>query len=75
VTFPWYVSWPLALAAAMKWRTSWTAVAAGLSVWLLLTTHPDGVTLLPWWGFAAVYLLAPLVAFAVYRGPRTAQAS
>jgi alpha-1,6-mannosyltransferase len=75
VTFPWYVSWPLALAAAMKWRTSWTAVAAGLSVWLLLTTHPDGVTLLPWWGFAAVYLLAPLVAFAVYRGPRAAQAS
>jgi alpha-1,6-mannosyltransferase len=69
VTFPWYLSWPLALAAAMKWRASWTGVAAGLSVWLLLTTHPDGATLLPWWGFAAVYVLAPLVGLvSVYDG-------
>ncbi|WP_328612345.1 polyprenol phosphomannose-dependent alpha 1,6 mannosyltransferase MptB [Amycolatopsis sp. NBC_00345] len=69
VTFPWYLSWPLALAAAMKWRASWTGVAAGLSVWLLLTTHPDGATLLPWWGFAAVYLFAPLVGLvSVYDG-------
>ena len=67
VTFPWYVSWPLALAAAMKWRASWTAVTAGLSVWLLLTTHPDGVTLLPWWGFAAVYLLAPPAGLVILR--------
>ncbi|ONI80020.1 hypothetical protein ALI144C_23495 [Actinosynnema sp. ALI-1.44] len=68
VTFPWYFSWPLALGAAVRWSPSWNAAVAGMSVWLVLTCHPDGSTLLPWWGFAAVYAVAAVTLWTVRLG-------
>ncbi|WP_410648801.1 polyprenol phosphomannose-dependent alpha 1,6 mannosyltransferase MptB [Amycolatopsis sp. cmx-4-54] len=58
VTLPWYFTWPLVLGAAAAWPVSWVAVAAGVSTWLVVSTHPDGRTLLPPWGFGALLVLA-----------------
>lgn len=53
VVFPWYFTWPLALGATATWPRYRAAAVAGVSTWLVLSTHPDGRTLLPPWGFAA----------------------
>ncbi|MBB5923769.1 alpha-1,6-mannosyltransferase [Actinoalloteichus hoggarensis] len=55
-TLPWYFSWPLALAAALKWPGSATVAAVCGSVWLLLVTFPSGDTALYSW----FYLLGAL---------------
>ncbi|GAA1948266.1 polyprenol phosphomannose-dependent alpha 1,6 mannosyltransferase MptB [Amycolatopsis minnesotensis] len=54
VSLPWYFTWPLVLGAAAPWPASRVAAAAGLSAWLVLSSHPDGKTLLPPWGFAVL---------------------
>lgn len=61
VVFLWYFTWPLALGAAVTWSASRIAAASAVSVWLVLSTHPDGKTLLPPWGFGAVLVLSVLV--------------
>ncbi|MER6667349.1 polyprenol phosphomannose-dependent alpha 1,6 mannosyltransferase MptB [Amycolatopsis japonica] len=58
VTLPWYFTWPLVLGAAAVWPVSRVAVAAGVSTWLVVSTHPDGKTLLPPWGFGVFLTLS-----------------
>ncbi len=47
----WYFTRPLVLGAAAAWPASHVSVAAAVSTWLTVSTHPDGKTLLPPWGF------------------------
>lgn len=58
VAFPWYFTWPLVLGAAAAWPSSYVAVAAAASTWLVVSTHPDGATLLPPWGFGVLAVLS-----------------
>lgn len=41
-TLPWYLTWALALAAALLWRPRALAVVVGASTWLVLCTYPTG---------------------------------
>ena len=64
---PWYFTWALAVAAAFAWKDRWLAVAAGVSVWMVLVTLPDGtivarwhygsVSPVLWWSYLAVTVL------------------
>lgn len=45
---PWYFTWALALAAAFAWKDRWIAVVAGVSVWMVLVTLPDGTIVARW---------------------------
>lgn len=45
---PWYFTWALAIAAAFAWKDRWLAVAAGVSVWMVLVTLPDGTIVARW---------------------------
>ncbi|MET8764943.1 polyprenol phosphomannose-dependent alpha 1,6 mannosyltransferase MptB [Lentzea sp. NPDC004782] len=45
---PWYFTWSLALAAAFAWKERWIAVLAGVSVWMVLVTLPDGTIVWRW---------------------------
>ncbi|MFD1150957.1 polyprenol phosphomannose-dependent alpha 1,6 mannosyltransferase MptB [Saccharothrix hoggarensis] len=64
---PWYFTWALALAAAFAWKDRWLAVAAGVSVWMVLVTLPDGTIVarwhygsmspVVWWPYLAVTVL------------------
>ncbi|OXM56207.1 hypothetical protein CFP71_14470 [Amycolatopsis thailandensis] len=58
VAFPWYFTWPLALGAAAAWPGWCVAVAAAASTWLVVSTHPDGATLLPPWGFGVLLVVS-----------------
>jgi alpha-1,6-mannosyltransferase len=61
VAFPWYFTWPLVLGAAVAWPISRVAVAAAVSTWLVVSTHPDGKTLLPPWGFGVLVVVSAAV--------------
>nr|WP_225953211.1 polyprenol phosphomannose-dependent alpha 1,6 mannosyltransferase MptB [Kibdelosporangium phytohabitans] len=72
VVFPWYFTWPLAFGAAVGWQVSRIAVAGAVSMWLALSSHPDGRTLLPVWGFAAAFVFCLAVGIVLaYAGPDT----
>ncbi|GGU27727.1 hypothetical protein GCM10010178_19960 [Lentzea flava] len=45
---PWYFTWSLALAAAFPWKNRMVAVLAGVSVWMVLVTLPDGTIVARW---------------------------
>lgn len=45
---PWYFTWALALGAAFAWKERWIAVLAGISVWMVLVTLPDGTIVARW---------------------------
>ncbi|MEU3642983.1 polyprenol phosphomannose-dependent alpha 1,6 mannosyltransferase MptB [Lentzea sp. NPDC034063] len=45
---PWYFTWTLALAAAFAWKKRGIAVLAGISVWMVLVTLPDGTIVWRW---------------------------
>lgn len=45
---PWYFTWALALAAAFAWKERGIAVLAGVSVWMVLVTLPDGTIVARW---------------------------
>jgi alpha-1,6-mannosyltransferase len=47
-TLPWYFIWALALAAAFAWKDRLVAVLAGVSVWMVLVTLPDGTIVARW---------------------------
>lgn len=68
VVLPWYFTWPLALGATAAWPVSRTAVAAALSTWLVLSTHPDGQSPLSPWAYAALAVVAAGVGFLTARG-------
>ncbi|KAA9166666.1 hypothetical protein FPZ12_000105 [Amycolatopsis acidicola] len=68
VAFPWYFAWPLVLGAATAWPAWRTAVAAAGSTWLVVSTCPDGKTLLPPWGFAALFVVSAGVGLLTARG-------
>jgi alpha-1,6-mannosyltransferase len=45
---PWYFTWSLALAAAFAWKQRGIAALAGISVWMVLVTLPDGTIVARW---------------------------
>ncbi|HEX2298316.1 MAG TPA: polyprenol phosphomannose-dependent alpha 1,6 mannosyltransferase MptB, partial [Pseudonocardiaceae bacterium] len=61
-TLPWYLTWGLALGAALPWRPRALAVVVAASAWLVLCTYPTGESGLTSWpyqlGTVAVSLLA-----------------
>ncbi|WP_410662309.1 polyprenol phosphomannose-dependent alpha 1,6 mannosyltransferase MptB [Amycolatopsis sp. lyj-84] len=69
VVFPWYFAWPLVLGAAAAWTVPRIAVAAAVSTWLVVSTHPDGATLLPPWGFAVLAVVSAGVGVLTAYGP------
>ncbi|GAB3736669.1 alpha-(1-_6)-mannopyranosyltransferase A [Amycolatopsis oliviviridis] len=69
VAFPWYFAWPLVLGAAAAWPGWCVAVAAAASTWLVVSTHPDGATLLPPWGFGVLLVVSAGVGVLSRRGP------
>ncbi|MFF0148668.1 alpha-1,6-mannosyltransferase [Amycolatopsis sulphurea] len=62
VVLPWYYSWPLALGAAVRWRVTWIAFAAGFSAFLVVSSQTDGSTPLPLWGYMAGFVFSIAVA-------------
>ncbi|WP_410595628.1 polyprenol phosphomannose-dependent alpha 1,6 mannosyltransferase MptB [Amycolatopsis sp. lyj-23] len=58
VVLPWYFTWPLVLGASAAWRTSQVALAAAVSTWLTVSSHPDGKTLLPPWAFGVLAMVS-----------------
>jgi alpha-1,6-mannosyltransferase len=57
---PWYLTWALALGAALPWKPKWLAVAAGVSVFMVAPYSASGEQLLYEWPlmFAAIALSA-----------------
>ncbi len=68
VVLPWYFTWPLVLGTAAAWPASHVAVAAAASTWLVVSTHPDGKSLLPWWGFGVLAAVSAGVGVLTARG-------
>ncbi|TQM53461.1 hypothetical protein FHU43_2861 [Halopolyspora algeriensis] len=67
-TFPWYLTWSLALAAALPWSRRALSVVVGASVGLVLAYYPDGEHGLYNWPFmAAVVGLSLLAAVSLTR--------
>lgn len=71
---PWYLTWGLAIGAALPWRPKWLAVAAGVSTFMVAPYSAAGEQLLYEWPlmFAAVALSA-FAGYALVR-PRVARA-
>ncbi|MBB4910719.1 polyprenol phosphomannose-dependent alpha 1,6 mannosyltransferase MptB [Actinophytocola algeriensis] len=46
---PWYLTWALALGAALPWKPRWLAVAAGVSVFMVAPYSASGEQLLYEW--------------------------
>ncbi|QWF77716.1 Alpha-(1-_6)-mannopyranosyltransferase A [Amycolatopsis sp. CA-230715] len=65
VSLPWYLTWPLALGAAIPWRPSLVAVAAAFSAWLVLSSYLDGKTPLPPWGFGVMAVVSASIGLLV----------
>ena len=65
---PWYLTWGLAIGAALPWQPRWLAVAAGVSVFMVAPYSPSGEQLLYEWPlmFLAVALSA-LAGYALVR--------
>ncbi|MFD2472531.1 polyprenol phosphomannose-dependent alpha 1,6 mannosyltransferase MptB [Amycolatopsis silviterrae] len=68
VVLPWYFTWPLVLGSAAVWPLSRVAVAAAASTWLVVSTHPDGKSLLPPWGFGVLAVASVGVGVLTARG-------
>jgi alpha-1,6-mannosyltransferase len=60
---PWYLTWALALGAALPWRPRWLAVAAGVSVFMVAPYSAAGEQLLYEWP-----LMAAAVALSAWAG-------
>ncbi|MFC6089916.1 polyprenol phosphomannose-dependent alpha 1,6 mannosyltransferase MptB [Saccharothrix lopnurensis] len=66
---PWYFTWALALAAVFAWQDRWLAVAAGVSVWMVLVTLPDGTIVARWtYGSMNPWVWWPYLALTVLVG-------
>lgn len=68
VALPWYFMWPLVLGSAAVWPLSRVAVASAASTWLVVSTHPDGKSLLPPWGFGVLAVASVAVGVLTVRG-------
>ncbi|OAP24889.1 hypothetical protein A4R44_04404 [Amycolatopsis sp. M39] len=68
VALPWYFTWPLVLGSAAAWPVSRVAVAAAASAWLVVSTHPDGKSLLPPWGFGVLAVASIVVGVLTMHG-------
>jgi alpha-1,6-mannosyltransferase len=60
---PWYLTWGLAIGAALPWRPRWLAVAAGVSVFMVAPYSAAGEQLLYEWP-----LMVLAVALSVWAG-------
>jgi alpha-1,6-mannosyltransferase len=60
---PWYLTWGLAIGAALPWRPTWLAVAAGVSVFMVAPYSASGEQLLYEWP-----LMLVAVALSVWAG-------
>jgi alpha-1,6-mannosyltransferase len=60
---PWYLTWGLAIGAAVPWRPRWLAVAAGVSVFMVAPYSAAGEQLLYEWP-----LMAAAVALSAWAG-------
>jgi len=69
---PWYLTWGLAIGAALPWRPRWLAAAAGVSVFMVAPYSASGEQLLYEWPlmFVAVALSA-WAGYALVRPART----
>jgi alpha-1,6-mannosyltransferase len=61
---PWYLTWGLAIGAALPWRPRWLAVAAGVSVFMVAPYSASGEQLLYEWPL--MFLAVALSAWAGY---------
>jgi alpha-1,6-mannosyltransferase len=70
---PWYLTWGLAIGAALPWRSWWLAVAAGVSVFMVAPYSASGEQLLYEWPlmFLAIALSA-LAGYTLVRRTRQA---
>src|SRR5699024_10761974 len=68
-TRPWYFTWGLVLAAALRWRGRWLRIVVGSSVFLVLAYYPSGEQAVYDWWYVAGLLLASWYAAACLRRP------
>jgi alpha-1,6-mannosyltransferase len=68
---PWYLTWGLAIGAALPWRPRWLAVAAGVSVFMVAPYSAAGEQLLYEWPL--MFLAIALSAWAGYSLVRPAR--
>src|SRR5699024_2686165 len=68
-TLPWYFTWGLVLAAALRWRGRWLRIVVGSSVFLVLAYYPSGEQAVYDWWYVAGLLLASWYAAACLRRP------
>jgi alpha-1,6-mannosyltransferase len=72
---PWYLTWGLAIGAALPWRPRRLAVAAGVSVFMVAPYSPSGEQLLYEWPLMFVAIaLSALAGYSLVRRRRTVQA-
>lgn len=65
---PWYLTWGLALGAALPWRRRWLAVAVGVSAFMAAPYSADGETMLYEWPLMVVAVaLSALAAYTFLR--------
>jgi len=65
---PWYLTWGLALGAALPWRPRQLAVAVGVSAFMVAPYSADGETMLYVWPLMFVALaLSALAGYALLR--------
>jgi alpha-1,6-mannosyltransferase len=65
---PWYLTWALALGAALPWKPRWLAVAAGVSVFMVAPYSASGEQLLYEWPLmAAAIALSAWAGYALVR--------
>jgi alpha-1,6-mannosyltransferase len=61
-TLPWYFTWPLVMAAGLRWSGPGLVLACFGSVWTMLSTYPTGTTSLYNWGLQAIAVVAAAIA-------------
>jgi alpha-1,6-mannosyltransferase len=72
---PWYLTWGLAIGAALPWRPRWLAVAAGVSVFMVAPYSAAGEQLLYEWPLMLLAIaLSAWAGYALVRPARTARA-
>lgn len=61
-TLPWYFTWPLVMAAGLRWSGPGLVLGCFGSVWMMLSTYPTGTPSLYNWGVQAVAVVAAAIA-------------
>jgi alpha-1,6-mannosyltransferase len=72
-TLPWYFTWTLVLGAGFAWTGPGLLVGSFGSVFVLMSTYPNGTTGLYTWAYlAAIVVFAAIAALALFKPPSTA---